>query len=131
MSDRRSIDIEGFNHGGYPIPAAARVGPLLMTSGVHGMDPGTGKLAEDVRQQTKQMFDNLRRIMTAAGGALDEIAQLTIHVDVPAARAAVEEEWIRAFPDPASRPARYTVINENLPGAVVVQCEATAWIDQA
>jgi enamine deaminase RidA (YjgF/YER057c/UK114 family) len=67
MGARRSIDVEGFNHGSLPIPAASRVGPLVETSGVHGMDPATGKLPEDVHQQTKQMFANLRRIMTAAG----------------------------------------------------------------
>ena len=129
MSKRRSINIERFNYGGLAIPAASRVGPLLMTSGVHGMDPATGRLPEDVRQQTKQMFDNLRRIMTAAGGDLEDIARLTIFIDVPEARAAVNEEWIRAFPDPASRPAQHTLVNQNLPGSMVVQCDATAWID--
>jgi 2-iminobutanoate/2-iminopropanoate deaminase len=128
MNKRRSIDIEGFNHGALPIPAASRVGPLVMTSGVYGMDPATGRLSEDVQQQTKQMFDNLRLIMTAAGGNLEDIARLTIFVDVPEARAAVNEEWIRAFPDPASRPAQHMLIDQNLPGTIVVQCDATAWI---
>lgn len=128
MSKRHSINIEGFNHGALPIPAASRVGPLLMTSGVHGMDPATGQLPEDVRQQTKQMFVNLRRIMAAAGGDLEDIARLTIFVNVPEAVAVVNGEWLRAFPDPASRPAQHTLLNQHLPGRMVVQCDATAWI---
>jgi hypothetical protein len=35
---RRSIHIEGFDHGGQPIPAACRVGNIVMTGGVYGFD---------------------------------------------------------------------------------------------
>jgi len=128
MGARRSIDIEGFNHGQLPIPAASRVGPLLETGGIHGMDPATGRLPEDVQQQTKQMFENLGRIMAAAGGDIEHVARLTVFVAVPEAMAAVNEEWLRVFPDPASRPARRVVTECKLPGMMVVQCEATAWI---
>jgi len=76
----------------------------------------------------KQMFENLRRIMTAAGGSLEHIARVTVFVAVPDARVAVNEEWVRAFPDPASRPARHMFVDYNLPGGLVVQCDATAWI---
>jgi 2-iminobutanoate/2-iminopropanoate deaminase len=94
------------------------------------MDPATGKLPENVRQQTKQMFANLQRIMMAAGGSLEDIARVTVFVAVPEARVAVNEEWVRAFPDPASRPARHTLVDYNLPGSMVVQCDATAWIEK-
>lgn len=131
MSKRRSVNIEGFNHGALPIPAASRVGPLVMTGGVHGMDPVTGALPDDLRQQTRQMFDNLARIMTAAGGSTDDIARMTVFVKVPDARAAVNEEWLRMFPDPASRPSRHTQVNETLPANMLVQCDATAWVGDA
>lgn len=128
MSSRRSINIDGFNHGQLPIPAASRIGPLVMTSGVHGMDPANGKLPEGVQQQTKQMFENLRRIMTAAGGSLEHIARINFSVAVPEALAAVNEEWVLAFPDPASRPVRHTSVDDELTGSIVVRCDATAWI---
>lgn len=128
MSKRRSIEIEGFNHGGLPIPAASRVGPLVMTGGIHGMDPATGKLPDDVRDQARLIFANMERIMVAAGGSLGSIARMTVHVKVPEARAAVNEEWLRAFPDPADRPARHTLVNETLPANMLVQCDATAWV---
>lgn len=128
MSRRRSINIEGFNHGTLPIPAASRVGPLLVTGGVHGMDPATGALPDDMRQQTHHMFGNLRRILDAAGGSLDDIVRMTVFVKVPDVRAIVNEEWLKAFPNPESRPARHTLVNETLPANMVVQCDATAWI---
>lgn len=128
MSARRSIVVEGFNHGQQPIPAASRVGPLVMTGGVHGLDPATGTLPDGVEDQARLMFGNLARIMAAAGGTMAAIARMTVYVKVPEARAAVNAEWLRAFPDPADRPARHTLVNETLPANMLVQCDATAWV---
>ena len=45
----------------------------------------------------------------------------------PDTRAAVNAEWLKAFPDAASRPARHTQQNDHLPANMLVQCDATAW----
>lgn len=127
MPTRTSIDIEGYHHGGLPIPAASRVGPLVMTGGVSGIDPASGKLPDDVVEQTRLMFENLGRIMTAAGAGMDRIARMTVYVKVPEARPAVNDAWLRAFPEPASRPARHTLVYEHLPANMLVQCDATAY----
>ena len=124
---RRSVEVEGYSHGALPIPAASRVGPLIMTGGIHGLDPATGKLPDDVESQARLMFWNLERIMVAAGAGLDRIARMTVFVKVPEARTAVNTEWLKAFPDSASRPARHTLINESLPSNMLVQCDATAF----
>ena len=42
------------------------------------------------------------------------------------ARAAVNWEWLKAFPDESSRPARHTVQNDHLPAKMLVQCDAIA-----
>jgi enamine deaminase RidA (YjgF/YER057c/UK114 family) len=124
----KSINIEGFNHGQQPIPAASRVGPLLMTGGVYGLDPASGTVPDDVAEQARLMFANLARILSAGGGDLGSIARMTVYVKVPEARAAVNVEWLKAFPDSEARPARHTLVNEGLPGNMLVQCDATAWI---
>ncbi|WP_332790606.1 RidA family protein [Sphingomonas sp. GB1N7] len=125
---RRSIDVEGFNHGVQPIPAASRVGNLVATGGVHGMDPATGTLPDDVAEQARLMFWNLERIMRAAGAGMDSVARVTVYVKVPEARAAVNTQWLALFPDPASRPARHTLQNDHLPANMLVQCDALAWV---
>lgn len=130
MSGRRSIVVKGYNHGAQPIPAASRVGPLIMTGGVHGLDPGTGSLPDDVDEQTRLMFWNLERIMIAAGAGMDQVVKMTVYVKVPEARAAVNAEWLKAFPDPSSRPARHTLVNESLPANMLVQCDATAFANE-
>lgn len=126
MTARRSIEVEGFNHGAQPIPAASRVGDIVMTGGVYGLDPATGKIPDDVERQAELMFHNLARIMAAAGVSMDRVVKMTVYVKVPEARAAVNKQWLAAFPDPASRPARHTFQNDHLPANMLVQCDATA-----
>jgi len=129
MGVRRSIEVPGFSHGGQPIPAASRVGNIIMTGGVYGLDPETGKIPDDVGRQTELMFVNLRRIMEAGGAGLDQIVKMTVYVKVPEARGAVNTQWLATFPDPASRPARHTFQNDHLPANMLVQCDATAVLD--
>lgn len=126
---QRSIEIAGFTHGAQPIPAASRVGPLVATGGVYGLDVTTGKIPDDVAEQARLMFQNLDEIMRAAGGAMTDIARMTVYVKVQEARAAVNAEWIKAFPDPTHRPARHTLQNDNLPANMLVQCDAIAWVE--
>lgn len=129
MGARVSIEVPGFNHGSQPIPAASKVGNIIMTGGVYGLDPSLGKIPDDVELQAELMFVSLKRIMEAGGAGLDRIIKMTVYVKVPEARAAVNAQWLLAFPDPASRPARHTFQNDHLPANMLVQCDATAVLD--
>lgn len=131
MSARRSIEVEGFSHGAQPIPAASRVGNIVMTGGVYGLDPATGKIPDEVETQAELMFRNLERIVAAAGTSMDRVVKMTVYVKVPEARTAVNKQWLAAFPDPKSRPARHTFQNDHLPANMLVQCDATAVLEQS
>jgi 2-iminobutanoate/2-iminopropanoate deaminase len=131
MDGRRSIEIDGFNHGAQPIPAACRVGNIVMTGGVYGMDTSNGEIPDELERQTALMFHNLRRIIEAAGTTIDRVVKVTVYVKISEARVAVNKEWLAAFPDPASRPARHTFQNEHLPANMLVQCDATAVAEQS
>jgi 2-iminobutanoate/2-iminopropanoate deaminase len=129
MTSRKSIDVPGYDHG-QPIPAACRVGGIVMTGGIAGLDPDTGKLPDDVNRQTELMFANLERILAAADASMDKIVKMTVWVKVPEARAALNEHWLRAFPDAASRPARHTLPNDRLPANMLIQCDAFAVVER-
>ncbi|MGQ0280377.1 RidA family protein [Sphingopyxis sp. Q841] len=131
MRLRRSIEIEGFRHGDQPIPAASLVGPLLMTGGVFGVDRARGVIPDEASEQARLMFDNLVSIMEAAGGSAESIAKITVYVKDAAVREVINPVWRHVFPDAKSRPARHTIVNERLPGNMLVQCDATAWIELA
>ena len=124
MGSRRSIEIEGFGHGEQPIPAACRKGNLLITGGVHGL----GGAKTDADGQAQMMFKNLGRILEAGGASLDDVVKLTVFVRTREARAAINPEWLKAFPDPATRPARHTIQNDHMPEQLLIQCEAIAFV---
>lgn len=125
----QSIYVDGLVHGDNPIPAAAVVGSLLMSGGVSGTDRSTGTLPEDIRAEIAGMFDNVGAILDAAGGQWDQVVRIDVALTDPSLRAAVNDEWVRRFPDPARRPARKTDAGATLPGGFRVQCTFVANLD--
>jgi 2-iminobutanoate/2-iminopropanoate deaminase len=124
---RRSITVQGLEHPGLPIPCAARVGPLLATGGIRGVDRQSGAMPPDAAGQVRLMFDNLAAIVAEGGGTLDDVAKVTVWVVAAEVRAAVNSEWVQRFPDARSRPARH-ITEHALPGGMLVQCDALAFI---
>ncbi|TQC48800.1 RidA family protein [Rhodococcus sp. WS4] len=125
---RRSIDVEGLHHGGAPIPQASLVGSLLLSSGINGMDPQDGTIPEDPDTQASLIFDNIRRILKQAGGNLDDVVKCTFFVRDLTLKAVIDTHWLEAFPDPSSRPARHTLVQDLTVQAL--QCEIVANIER-
>jgi enamine deaminase RidA (YjgF/YER057c/UK114 family) len=128
MAKRHTIHIEGFSHAN-PIPAACRVGPLLMTGLVNGTDPATGKLAETLQAQCAHMFTQVRRILEAAGGTTGDIVRMSVWLKDRSQRQPLNDQWLAMFPDPHDRPARLSVQATELSAGILVQCEVTAYIE--
>lgn len=125
---RTSVDVEGLHHGGAPIPQASLVGSLLLSSGINGMDPQDGSIPEDPETQVGLVFDNIRRILEQAGGDLGDVAKCTFFVRDRSLKSVIDEHWLQAFPDPGSRPARHTLVQELTVQAL--QCEIVANIER-
>lgn len=124
MARRTSLYVEGFGHKN-PIPAACRVGDLLMSGIVYGLDPATGKPAEGLDAQCRLMFQHIRSIMAAAGGGTDDIVKVTVWLADRSQREAVNREWLGMFPDETNRPARQAMAGD-LDGGKLVQCDFVA-----
>ena len=121
----RSIEVEGVSHGAAPIPMGARVGNMIFSSGIMGKDPATDKLPEDGPSQSKFMFQNLRTLLKNGGATLEDVAHVTAYVKNNDQRAALNEEWLKCFPDPHDRPARHTQVAD-LQGGTLMQIEVIA-----
>jgi 2-iminobutanoate/2-iminopropanoate deaminase len=106
---RRSIHVPGLGHGAQPIPNASVVGNLLVSGGISGKDPITGSLPPDPAAEVAQAFANLRAVVEAAGGTLDQVAKVTVFVPDRSIREHLNPVWEQCFPDPESRPARHTL----------------------
>jgi len=89
------------------LSAATRFGDLLFVSGQTGRHPVTGELGKDVREQTRNVLERIKQILTAAGSSMDNVLTATTYVtrreDVPA----YNEEYAKYFPK--DKPARTTV----------------------
>lgn len=125
MIRRISIEVEGLGHGATPIPSACRVGNMISSGGIAGIDPVTHQMPDDLAGQAAAMFANVRRIVEAAGGTTDGIMKMTIWVHDRSARAVIDPLWLKMFPDAKSRPARHTLAYQ-LPAPMLIQCDFLA-----
>jgi 2-iminobutanoate/2-iminopropanoate deaminase len=128
MGRRISIDLPGFEHDN-PLPAACLVGSFLITSGVSGKEPYTGKMPEGIDAQCDRMFITVREILELAGGSPEDVVKMNVWMKDRSLRPHLNKGWLEMFPDPHSRPARHTFAAPDLPGSRLVQCEVIAIID--
>jgi hypothetical protein len=54
MAKRQSVNFPGFAHGN-PIPNASRIGNIMMSSVLSGVDPGTRNLPSDLAGQVTNL----------------------------------------------------------------------------
>jgi 2-iminobutanoate/2-iminopropanoate deaminase len=124
MSKRASIYIKEYTHKN-PIPAASRIGNLIFSGGIHGLvaigDPNVPTLEE----QCERMFARVKLIVEAGGGGIDDIAKMTFWVTDRDHRAQINVDWVKYFPDAASRPARHTLRGQ-LDSGMLIQCDFVA-----
>src|SRR5579875_1329660 len=116
MARRRSIEIEGVRHGA-PIPMGARIDNIVYSSAIMGIDPATGALAEDPVRQVRLAFANLLAFLEAADVTAEDVVKMTVFLADMSLRDTVNEEWLKLFPNEASRPARHAIhspLNNNM-----------------
>ncbi|MFQ5650455.1 MAG: RidA family protein [bacterium] len=110
-----------------PYSQAVQAGPLLFVSGQIGLDAQSGELVSgDVKTQSKQVMENLRRVIEAAGASLDEVVKCTIYLKNMADFAVVNEVYGSYFAE--HPPARATVEVARLPKEVLVEIDAIAYV---
>jgi 2-iminobutanoate/2-iminopropanoate deaminase len=126
MTSRQSFEVEGYRHGANPIPAASRIGNIVVTGGISGIDLGTGEMPETLDEQCANMFALMAKVVEAAGVRVEDVIKMTVFLRPGLQRDAVNREWVKYFPAPHSRPGRHTVINEHLAPKMLVQCEVMA-----
>ena len=120
---RQSINLPNMAHGA-PIPMGARVGNVVMSSGIGGAG-ADGKMPSDPDQQAQNMFENIRQFVEQAGGSVDDIVHVRILMKDRGQRESINKPWLDMFPDEHSRPARHA-LETNLGGQFIFQAEVTA-----
>ncbi len=102
---------------------AVHSGNLVFLSGQIPLSPLTMELVStDIRAQVTQVFDNLKAVAFAAGGALDQTVKLTVYLTDLAHFPTVNEVMANYFAAPY--PARATVQVAALPRGALVEVDA-------
>jgi 2-iminobutanoate/2-iminopropanoate deaminase len=124
---RRNFEIPGVGHHD-PIPMGASIGTRFYSSGIGGYDAKTGKQAETLERQAELAFENLRTLMTQAGGTLDSVGHLTILLRDYGAHSTVVKNILETFPDKDRRPACHEMAL-GLPGSNLIQLHAAGVVE--
>lgn len=86
---------------------ATRFGNLVFVSGQTGRHPVTGEVGRDIREQTRNTLERIKRILEAAGTSLDNVLSALTHLTRREDLGAYNEEYAKYFP--TDKPARTTV----------------------
>lgn len=106
-----------------PYSQAVRNGNTVYLSGQIPLDPETMELvAGDMRAQIERVFANLRAVVEAAGGTLNDIIKLTIYLTDLGHFQLVNEVMTQQFREPY--PARAAIGVAQLPKGAQVEMDA-------
>ena len=113
-----------------PYSQAIRTGDTLWMSGQIPLDPKTMQIVEGgIEAQARRVFDNMRAVVGAAGGKLDDIVKLSILLVDLGDFAKVNEIMAASFAQPY--PARSTYQVAALPRGASVEVELIARLPEA
>ncbi len=108
-----------------PYSQAISTGNLLFTAGQVAIDPATGKLVEGgIRDQTLQVMENLRAILTAARTDFTKVVKSTVFLQDIKTFADFNQVYAAYFP--SEPPARSTFQVGALPLGAMVEIEMIA-----
>jgi 2-iminobutanoate/2-iminopropanoate deaminase len=130
VNKRRTIVLKKINSDKAPAPIgpysqAIALDNLLFTSGQIAIDPNTGDIIDgDVVAQTRQVLENLKAVLSAAGCTIDSVVKTTIYLKNMDDFTQVNEIYAKYFSD--SLPARSTVEVSRLPKNVLVEIDCIA-----
>jgi reactive intermediate/imine deaminase len=106
-----------------PYSQAVRMGNTVYFSGQVPLDPAQGELVQgDIAMQTRQVFENLKAVCTAAGGSFNDIARVGIYLTDLKNFSEVNAVMAEYFQAPY--PARSTIEVKGLPRGAEVEIDA-------
>jgi len=111
---------------GVPYSPAIKAGDYIFVSGQVGHVDSQGKKLEGVEAQTRQVLDNMQRVLEAAGASMDDVVKVTVFLVKAEDFSKMNEVYKTYFT--RDLPARSTVIVAALARPeIVVEIESIAY----
>ncbi|MFQ5881207.1 MAG: RidA family protein [Candidatus Methylomirabilales bacterium] len=112
-----------------PYVQAVKANGFLFTAGQIGLDPATGTLVDGgIQAQTRRVLENLKAVVEAAGGALEQVVKTTVYLTDLGHFQAMNQIYAAYFQE--HRPARSTVGVAQLPLGALVEIELVALLEK-
>jgi 2-iminobutanoate/2-iminopropanoate deaminase len=110
-----------------PYAQAIKVNGFIYTAGQIPIDPQTGNfVAGGISEQTRQVLENLKAVLAAAGSSLDQVVKATVFLKNMADFPAMNEVYGEYFG--GAKPARSTVAVAELPRGALVEIDLVALV---
>ena len=107
-----------------PYSQAVKSGNFLFVSGQLPLNPATGKITGDIKEQTRQSLENLKAILQAASSSTSKVMKTTVFLKNLDDFTVMNEIYSEYFPKDA--PARSTIEVSRIPRGALVEIEAIA-----
>ena len=108
-----------------PFSQALIVGDRIYVSGQGPMDPATGRMPDGIEAQARNVMTNLKNILEAAGGTMDDVVKSTVHLANLEDFAAFNAVYEKFFTPPY--PVR-TTVGSALLGGILLEIDVIAEI---
>ena len=108
-----------------PYEQALKLDGWIFTSGQIPLDPMSGAMVEGgIGAQTRQVLENLRGVLEAAGTSMSRVVKTTVYMTNLADFQKMNEVYAEYFPQ--DRPVRSTVGVASLPRGALVEIDVVA-----
>lgn len=110
-----------------PYSQAILTKEFIFVSGQIHLDPKTGEMVTgSIREQTKQILENIKAVLEAAGSSLDQVVKTTVFLQDMNDFSQMNEVYASYFRPPY--PARSTIQVARLPRDARIEIEAIALV---
>jgi 2-iminobutanoate/2-iminopropanoate deaminase len=108
-----------------PYEQALKVDGWVFTSGQIPLDPKSGTMVEGgIAAQTRQVLENLRAVLEAAGTSMSRVVKTTVYMTNLADFQNMNEVYAEYFPQ--DKPARSTIGVAALPRGAMIEIDVVA-----
>lgn len=108
-----------------PYSQAVSIDDLVFTAGQIALSPVTNEMVDgDVAKQTRQVLDNLKAVLEAAGTNLSKVVKTTVYLTIPEHFAPMNDVYGQYFTE--EPPARVAIFVKSLPKGALVEIDAIA-----
>jgi len=109
-----------------PYSPAVRAGDWLVLAGQIGFDPASGEIPTRLGDQARQALANVATVLADCGGALTDVAKVTVFTTAIGNMGEINDVYAEAFG--GHRPARSTIGVAGLPADAAIEIEVWAYV---